>query len=139
MFQPLSPDQFYYDTLQKHGLDVKPEDVVKVAEAKGVDPRVAQIAKVFHDQMVLDGVKFASPQLRLEDAFKMAGTYVAHVDACTKNANKLAGDLARICKHAAEGYLAQHGIDLSPKLAVKIAAAEVEEEEEDEEEEDAED
>jgi hypothetical protein len=106
-----------------------PDDLEKVAEAKGISIKVAQLAKAYFEQLQLDKIPYESEEQRAADAMKMAEGYYTHVEDNEKEAASTADSITRFLKHAAEGFLAQNNIALSADEAIKIAALDIESEE----------
>ena len=128
MYEPMSLTDFYHQALASNGITIESEPVEKIAEARGVDPVVAKIAKAVFDQSRIDNVEFDSQKTRCEDSFKIAEAYVRYMDDVKIASTKLAADLARVASFAIEGFLAQHGIsDVTASDGIKIAAVCVEE------------
>lgn len=122
MNAPMSFDDFYRQTMAANGLVIETEPVEKLAEARGVDPAIAKLAKAVFDQTRLDGIEYEHPKARLEDAFKVAEAYVSYMDEIKTSSTKLAADLMRVAAHAIEGYLAHNGVDMATSDGIKIAA-----------------
>ncbi len=122
MFEPLSLKAFYTQTLKEAGFVPQPEQIEKFASDNKLDIETTKIAAMVFEQLQLDGVPYETSQDAFKDAIKIATEYVDHVKIASENAEKLAGDLHRIARHAVEGYLAQHGItDITADEGVKIA------------------
>jgi len=121
MFTPLSLKEFYGQTLKQGGFTPPEDQIEKFAAANKLDIETTKIASAVFEQLQLDGVPYATPQDMFQDALKIAHAYVDHVKEASVQAEKIAGDLHRVARHAVEGYLAQHGIDLNADEGVKIA------------------
>jgi hypothetical protein len=113
--------EFYGETLKAAGYVPPADEIAKVAESRKIDLETVKMARSIYEQLQLDGVKYANEEARLDDSLKIAEAYVAHVKDNAAAAEKLAGDLHRVARHAVEGYLAQHGIELDADEGVKIA------------------
>lgn len=122
----LTPREFYEQTLKASGVTPPPDEIQKVAEAKGVPVEVAKLARAFFEQLQLDCVPYPNEVERGNDAMKMAQAYVEHVKEVNEGAVKVADGLLRFLLHQAEGYLSQNNIELSATEAVKIAGLQAE-------------
>jgi hypothetical protein len=121
MLVPLTLKEFYAETLKAAGFTPPEDSIAKFAETNKIDPEIVKIASAVFEQLTLDGVKYETPQLMADDAMKIATQYLEHCKAAAAEAEKIAGDLHRVARHAVEGYLAQHGIELDADEGVKIA------------------
>jgi hypothetical protein len=84
---PLLPLEFYHATLEASGLSPQHEDMVKFASEQKIPVHIAELAKRFFEQTQLDGIKYASPSLRMADSIAMAEAYVEHeIEAFTESA-----------------------------------------------------
>lgn len=121
MFAPLDLKEFYSQTLKQAGFTPPEDQIEKFAASNQIDVETAKMASAVFEQLQLDGVKYDSQQDMFQDALKIAHAYADHVKEASAQAEKIAGDLHRVARHAIEGYLAQHGIKLDADEGVKIA------------------
>lgn len=121
MFAPLDLKEFYSQTLKQAGFTPPEDQIEKFAASNQIDVETAKMASAIFEQLQLDGVKYDSQQDMFQDALKIAHAYADHVKEASAQAEKIAGDLHRVARHAIEGYLAQHGIKLDADEGVKIA------------------
>lgn len=121
MLVPLSLKDFYGQTLKQAGFTPPEDSIEKFAAANKLDLETTKIASAVFEQLQLDGVAYDTPQDMFQDALKIAHSYMDHCKEVTAQAEKLAGDLHRVARHAVEGYLAQHGVELDADEGVKIA------------------
>ena len=121
MLAPLTIKEFYAQTLKQAGFTPPEDQIEKFAAANKLDLETTKLASAIFEQLQLDGVKYETHQDMLQDALKIAHAYADHVKEASAQAEKIAGDLHRVARHAVEGYLAQHGIDLNADEGVKIA------------------
>lgn len=121
MLSPLTIKEFYAQTLKQAGFTPPDDQIEKFASANKLDLETTKIASAVFEQLQLDGVKYDTHQDMLQDALKIAHAFADHVKEASAQAEKIAGDLHRVARHAIEGYLAQHGIDLNADEGVKIA------------------
>jgi hypothetical protein len=121
VFAPLSLHEFYAETLKQANFEPPKEELEKVAAARNIPLETLKIARSIFEQLQLDGVPYESSSAMLEDSIKIATAYVNHVQDAKASADKLAGDLHRVARHAVEGYLSAQGIELDADEGVKIA------------------
>lgn len=121
MFAPLDLKEFYSETLKQAGFTPPDDQIEKFAAANQLDVETTKMASAIFEQLQLDGVKYDSHQDMFQDALKIANAYADHVKEASAQAEKIAGDLHRIARHAVEGYLAQHSIQMDADEGVKIA------------------
>lgn len=121
MLAPLTLKEFYAGTLKAAGFTPPEDSIAKFAESAKVDVETIKTAQAVFEQLQLDGVTYDTPKMMADDAMKIANAYLDHCKAAAAEAEKIAGDLHRVARHAVEGYLAHAGIDLDADEGVKIA------------------
>lgn len=118
----LSPAEFYGLVLQQSNVALQDQSIEKTAAALGVTTEVATIAKAFYDQLVIDGVKYASAKARADDSVEMAKAFVEHRDTITKQAmsdvDALMTKVAEAVKTAAADLPSLAGMPVSELIAV---------------------
>lgn len=119
----LSLSEFYAETLKQAGFDVSQQpDMVKMAEANGVDPQLAALAKQVRDQSILDGIEYATEAERLTDAFKIASSWIEHRATVEATATKIATALRVATEKAVMELIDEFDLDVEVDDAIKIAA-----------------
>ncbi|MFA6132453.1 MAG: hypothetical protein WC869_00400 [Phycisphaerae bacterium] len=89
----IEPSEFYRAQLAANKVAACPEDIAKFAAARGIPIHTAKLAKLYFEQLALDGVRYASEDERAEDAIKMATAYFDQAEEVAKTAAAVA-DLA---------------------------------------------
>lgn len=123
---PMTIEEFYLSTLKEAGVEPRPTDLNKIAEAKGVSVEIVKLAKAFYEQLQLDDVPYEDEKLRAVDSMKMAEAYFGHIEETKTAAVETADGLLRYLEHAAEGYCAHHQIPLDGREALKVAGYQAE-------------
>jgi hypothetical protein len=118
----LTLSEFYAATMAQSGVDVTPPDIAKLAEARGTDPQLAELAKSVYDHSILDGVTYDDPAVRLDDAFKIAGAWLESRAALEADATKIAHAIRIAAETAVMQLIDEFGIDVEVDDAIKIAA-----------------
>jgi hypothetical protein len=80
------PTDFYRAQLTANAVKTEPEDIAKFASAQNLPIHTAKLAKLFYEQLTLDGVKYANEDDRVKDAMKMASAYFEEVEEKSKAA-----------------------------------------------------
>ncbi len=119
----LEPAEFYRSQLQANKVAAAPEDIAKFAEARGIPLHIAKLAKLYFEQLALDGVKYASEEARAEDAVKLAQAYFDQTEATTRAAVDLADKALEKLAAVAEEFLKVEGITgVSVAELLKVAS-----------------
>jgi hypothetical protein len=106
----IEPSEFYRAQLTANKIAACPEDIAKFAEARGIPIHTAKLAKLYFEQLALDGVRYADENARAEDAIKMASAYFDQAETIAKTAAAVADKaLEKLAAVAAE-LLASEGI-----------------------------
>jgi hypothetical protein len=113
------PTDFYRAQLTANAVKTEPEDIAKFASAQNLPIHTAKLAKLFYEQLTLDGVKYANEDDRVKDAMKMASAYFEEVEEKSKAA-ALVADTALL-------KLAAVGEELLNDPAIKEAGLTLEE------------
>lgn len=86
----IEPSEFYRHQLAVNKVATSPEDLVKFAAARGLPIYTVKLAKLYFEQLALDGVNYASEEARLDDAVKMATSYFEQAGEIAKTAASVA-------------------------------------------------
>lgn len=86
----IEPSEFYRAQLVANKVAACPEDIAKFASARGIPLHTAKLAKLYFEQLALDGVRYADEDARAEDAIKMAKAYFDQAEEIAKTAATVA-------------------------------------------------
>jgi len=106
----IEPAEFYRAQLTANKVVASPEDIVKFAEARKIPVHVAKLAKLYFEQLALDGVRYADEDARAEDSIKMAQAYFEQAEETAKTATTVADKALEKLATVAEELLKAEGI-----------------------------
>lgn len=109
-FRPIEPAEFYRAQLKANAVVTSPEDITKFASAHGLPVHVAKLAKLYFEQLVLDGVRYADEVARQDDAIKMAKAYFDQAEGMAQVSTQIADKAVEKLAAAAEELLKAEGI-----------------------------
>lgn len=102
-FRTPAPAEFYRAQLAANKVVASPEDLSKFAADRNIPIHVAKLAKLYFEQLALDGVRYPSEEARQDDAIKMAAAYFEQAGDIVKSAVTIADRaLEKIATVAAE-------------------------------------
>lgn len=106
----IEPSEFYRAQLTANKVAACPEDIAKFAAARGLPLHTAKLAKLYFEQLALDGVRYADEDARAEDAIKMAKAYFDQAEDIAKTAATVADTAMEKLAAAAAELLKSEGI-----------------------------
>lgn len=106
----IEPSEFYRAQLTANKIAACPEDIAKFAEARGIPIHTAKLAKLYFEQLALDGVRYETEEARAEDAVKMATAYFDQAETIAKTAATVADKALEKLAAVAEELIKAEGI-----------------------------
>jgi len=119
----IEPSEFYRAQLAANKVAACPEDIAKFAAARGLPIHTAKLAKLYFEQLALDGVRYESEDARAEDAIKMAQAYFEQAETIAKTAADVADKALEKLAAVAEELIKAEGITgVSVSELLKVAS-----------------
>jgi hypothetical protein len=106
----IEPSEFYKAQLVANKVAACPEDIAKFAAARGIPIHTAKLAKLYFEQLALDGVRYETEDARAEDAIKMATAYFDQAETIAKTAATVADKALEKLAAVAEELIKAEGI-----------------------------
>src|SRR5208283_6104861 len=101
----INPTEFYRTQLQANKVEAVPEDLAKFAEARKLPIHTVKLAKLYFEQMSLDGVKYKTDEEQAEDSIKLAVAYFEEAESRAKTAAAVADKALLKLSEAAEALI----------------------------------